>query len=232
VVVLDPSASGSLDVTAVIDLLRKHPSVPFLAYVSLAPHNLKAVATLSRHGLADVIVHPVDDRVLCATVEACSKTRLVGGLLGMLEIAIAKLSPSVCRAVQDLFKRPNRYETGADIAISAGIGVKSVYRDFQAAHLGTPKKMVTVAKLLYGYSHLLNSRLSMAEISVKLGYSSPRIVADHSGKVFGCRLSSLRNASEDEVVMALLDWFYRPCGRRLGRREAHSSMHRGRARGL
>jgi len=217
VAVLDPSASGWIDLTAVISLLRKYPSLPFLAYVSLTEQNFRAIATLSNHGLADAIVHPADAQRFCKTIETLSRTRLVREFLGPLEVALGTLSPGVLRALQDLFERPHRYETGADIAASARTPAKNVYRDFQNADLGTPKKLVTVAKLLCGYAHLKNSRLSIKEICVKLGYPHPRVFSEHTTNVFACRPSSLRNADDDEVK-SLLDWFYKPCGRSIGRK--------------
>jgi hypothetical protein len=119
VAVLDPSASGWIDLPAVIGLLRKYPSLPFLAYVSLTEQNFKAIATLSNYGLADANVHPADDRRFCKTIEPLFRTRLVREFLGTLEIALGTLSRGVIRAVQDLFERPHGYETGPDIAASA-----------------------------------------------------------------------------------------------------------------
>lgn len=217
VAVLDPGASGRIDLAAVIGLLRKYPSLPFLAYVPLTEQSFRAVATLSNYGLADAILHPADEQRLSKMIETLSRTRLVREFLGTLEIALGTLHPDVLRAVQDLFERPHRYETGADIAASARVPAKNVYRDFQAVDLGTPKKLVTVAKLLCGYAYVKNSRLSIKEICVKLGYSHTRVLAEHTAKVFGCRPSSLRSADDDEIVKSLLDWFYKPSGRSIGR---------------
>ena len=215
--ILDPSASGAPEIATVIALIRKHPSVPLLAYVPLTEQSFRAVATLSKYGLADAIVHPSDEKRLGNAIDTCGRTSLIRELLGTLEVALAKLSPEVLRAVQDLFERPKRYETGADIARSARTPIKNVYRDFQAADLGTPKKLVTVAKLLCGYCYLRSSSNSIRGICRKLGYSRPQIFAEYSSKVFGCYPSSLRTADDVEVVRSLLDWFYKPSGKSIGR---------------
>lgn len=217
VAVLDPSASGRTDLAAVIGLLRKYPSLPFLAYVPLTEQSFRAIATLSEFGLADAILHPADEQRLCKAIEMLSRRRLVREVLGTLEITLGTLNPNLQRAVRDLFERPHRYATGADIAASAQIPTKTVYRHFQVAALGTPKQLVTVAKLLCGYSHLRNSSLSISEISIKLGYAHPRIFADHVAKVFRRGPSRLRLADDDEIVKSLLDWFYKPAGKSIGR---------------
>jgi AraC-like DNA-binding protein len=226
VAVLDPGASGSIDLPPVIRLLRKYGSVPFLAYVPLTEQHFTAIAALSTHGLADAIVHPADDRRICKTIETLSRTKLVRELLGSLEIGIGAFSPGLAAAVQDLFERPNRYETGADIAASARTAVKTVYRDFQAAGIGTPKKLVTVAKLLCGYAYLSTSHLSIREVRRKAGYSHQRVFVEHSHKVFGCAPSDLRGADRDEVVRSLLDWFYKPGAQSIGRKSGASRVDR------
>ena len=61
VVVLDPSADGSLNVGAVAGLLKRYPSLPLIAYVTLNAPAFKAIAQLGKLGLEDVVLHRFDD---------------------------------------------------------------------------------------------------------------------------------------------------------------------------
>ena len=61
VVILDPSADGTLNVGAVAGLLKRYPSLPLIGYVTLHAPAFKAIAQLGRLGLEDVILHRFDD---------------------------------------------------------------------------------------------------------------------------------------------------------------------------
>src|SRR3982751_174707 len=72
-VILDPSADGTLNVAAVAGLLKRYPSLPLIAYVTLHPAlrpiasaplpapAFKAIAQWGRLGLEHVAPHRFDD---------------------------------------------------------------------------------------------------------------------------------------------------------------------------
>jgi AraC-like DNA-binding protein len=77
--------------------------------------------------------------------------------------------------------------------------------------LGTPKKLVVVAKMLRAYHHFKNSDLLFAQVSTLVGFSRVRAFVDHATHIFGCRPSNLRaEPDSQEIVRALLDWLYKP----------------------
>jgi AraC-like DNA-binding protein len=210
-VIVDPSADGSMRLDLATCLLRKHAGVPMLAYVSLNGPNMKAVAQLSGMGLSNALLHPTDRRVFWEVVQRTLATRLVSDFLRFIGVPRAKLPGPIAQAVEDVFERPNRYETAADIALQSSSTPRRIYRRFEAAHLGRPKKVLTAARLIRAYTYLRVSSHNVLRIAEQLGYADSRVFAAHIRTVFGCCPSSLRSVSnENDVLMHLLDWFYRP----------------------
>ena len=210
-VVLDPCADGSMNIEAVANLLRRHPSLPLLAYVGISEPNLKAVLKLSKLGISQVLLHPPDKTRLWEAAERVSANQLSHDFLSFMGIAQVKLPVAIARAVRDLFERPNRYETAADIALEARSSVKKLYRSFEGAQLGSPKKLLTAAKMLRGYAYLRIPRYTVHDVCIQVGYSDARIFAAYTRTIFGCSPSSLKcERNSGEIVRHLLDWFYKP----------------------
>jgi len=210
-VLVDPAADGSMKPGEVLALLRKYPSAPLVAYVPLSAGSLKAVFELSRHGLSRAMLHPARQEKVRRIIEIVSANALISAFLGAIEPSLGKLRPAVLQTIQELFERPHRFESGADLALHAGVAVRELYRDFCLALLGTPKKLVVIAKLLRGYSYLRHSKASVQRVATKLGYSDKRVFTAHVGAVFGCSPIELRTCGDiDGAAMQLLDWFYKP----------------------
>ena len=210
-VLIDPTAAAETDTNTASEVFAKYPSIPFLAYVSPSPENLRPIAKLSKNGLAGVILHPVAAHTLWSTVGKASVNPLVRETVGAFEASLATLSPVLLAAIRDLFQRPYRYSSATDIALEARSTPAKVRRNLKSAHLGPPRKLLVMAKLLDAYNHLRHANLTVDQVSQRLGYSSQSILARHSQSVFGCSPSRLRQcADRDEIVASLLEWFYKP----------------------
>jgi AraC-like DNA-binding protein len=209
----DPSANGLCNTREALSVLSKHPSTPAVAYVQLTPQNLKAVFALSKRGLQHVFVHPVSqtDMRLRNALERSAGHRMALELLASIDTKTAVLPPGLICAVIDLFERPNRYDTAADIADEAGISVKRLYREFSAAGLRTPKNIITFAKVVGGYGYLRFSDYPIPCIARKLGYNDSRIFCDHTVAVFGYSAEEVRKGPDsEELVLRLIEWLYKP----------------------
>lgn len=213
-VLVDPAADGVGDTNTVLKFLKKHLSVPFLAYVALKADTFARVAKLSKHGLAGAILHPADERTLLNAVEKVSANSLAREFVGPFEASLGKLPPPVVEAIRDLFEQPQRYQFATDIALESGTTPAKVNRHMKSAELGSAQKLLILAKLLRGYSYLRNSELTVEGVSRKLGYSDRRAFGTHTQDVFGCSPSRLRDvADRGEIVKASLEWFYKPSQR-------------------
>jgi len=211
--VIDPSADGSYNVEAAVEVLRTRPLVPVFAYVAPTGANLRAVLQLSRHGLEDAFLssgsgHNQNWRI---ALERASTTRLAYALLNAMEARIGQLPFNLGRTIADLFERPHHYDSAADMAREARIGTRCLYRNFERVGLGTPKKLLTVAKVVRGYSLLLGSSAPLTQVSYKLRYSHPGSFAQATAAIFRCSPSKLReNPNSDEILLHLLEWLYKP----------------------
>jgi AraC-like DNA-binding protein len=208
VVVLDPSADGTLNVGAVAGLLKRYPSLPLIAYVTLHAPAFKAIAQLGRLGLEDVVLHHFDDaperfRERVEQVQGNSLThRVIEELSGSLRVLPRQLFVTV----ENLFQQPHRYTSALDLAME-GIAIVSVYRNLDAAHLGSPKRLLIAAKVLRGFGYLRDPGYSVLDVSIKLGYKTARIFSHHWVSVFGVTPARARNRlTDDDAVGLVLRW--------------------------
>ena len=212
VVVLDPSADGTLNVGAVAGLLKRYPSLPLIAYVTLHAPAFKAIAQLGRLGLEDVVLHRFDDapepfRERVEQVQGNSLTyRVIEELNGSLRL----LPRQLFVAVENLFQQPHRYTSALDLAME-GIAIVSVYRNLDAAHLGSPKRLLIAAKVLRGFGYLRDPGYSVLDVSIKLGYKTARIFSHHWVSVFGLTPARVRKRlTDDDAVESILRWIRSP----------------------
>jgi AraC-like DNA-binding protein len=228
-VLIDPTADGRMNLSAATTLLSRYPTVRIVAYVGCTPGQLKAVTHLSEHGLAGVLLSPRDDDGLRLRqlMERLPGHRLAYQWLGFVESRLGMFEPQLFRAAQDLFERPHRYESAADLSRASNLSTRTVYRAFEKAELGTPGKLVTVAKVLRGYVHLSQGE-SVKTTSAKIGYASPRVFAERFSEIVGSPPShAKRRCDLEELFVLLLEWLYKPSGQRR-KEDVGEELDRGR----
>ena len=210
---VDPSAEGDMNIAAVSRMLKHHRDTPVAAYVPLSCENLKAVLYLSARGLREVFLHPLidDGKQLSAFARRLAGHQLAYKFLGLFETRLVCLHPRLVSALTDLFERPHRYETAGDIGREGHVSTKCVYRIFQKAGLGTPRRFVTAAKLLRGYAYLRDGNELIETVSKEVGYGGARTFSSQVFEIFGCSPVRLRKeANFTEVVTQLVEWVQKP----------------------
>jgi AraC-like DNA-binding protein len=212
-VLVDPAADGAVKVGPVISIINRCRAIPVVAYCRIRNELCRPLLELTKAGLADVVVYPLRDngKQLIRIADRLTGYSLAYGFLGLIEPQFVRLEPRVQLAMLDLFKRPYRYQTGADIARESHVPARTLYRTLHEAGLATPKKYVTVAKILHGYSYLRDSCVSVETVSNNVGYSGRRKFSDHVHEIFGCSPLELRAASNiEELIASLFEWLCRP----------------------
>ncbi len=213
VVILDPIADGVMNVSAVAGFLTRYPSLPLIAYVTLGAPAFNAVAQLSRLGLEDVLLHRFDDapEKFRERVDRVQGNPLTRHVIGVLTPSLAQLPLALGTAVENMFDQPDRYTSALDLAMDAGVPIVRLYRNLHLANLGSPKRLLIAAKLLRGYSYLRDPGYSVLDVSLKLGYRSTRIFAQHAVSVFGMTPSRVRTRlPEADAIKRVLDWLRSP----------------------
>lgn len=209
VVILDPAADETMNVSAVEGLLKRYPSLPLIAYVTLHAPQFSAVAQLGRMGLREVVLHRFDDAPegFRERVERLRANTLTHEVLSSLRRRLAELPRQLTVTVENLFEEPHRYGSALDLAMEAGIAIVSVYRNIDWARLGSPKRLLIAAKVLRGFGYLRDPGYSVLDVSLKLGYKSARIFSQHWVSVFGLNPARVRTRLSDQAAIeSVLTW--------------------------
>jgi AraC-like DNA-binding protein len=207
-VILDPSADGTLNVGAVAGLLKRYPSLPLIAYVTLHAPTFKAIAQLGRLGLEDVVLHRFDDAPdrFLERIEQVQGNSLAHRVIEELHDSLRQLPRRLNATIENLFDQPHRYGTALDLAID-GVPIVAIYRNLDTAGLGSPKRLLIAAKVLRGFGYLRDPGYSVLDVSFKLGYKTPRIFSHHWVSVFGVTPARIRRRlTDDAAVEHVLRW--------------------------
>lgn len=213
VVILDPSADGIMNVSAVAGLLKRYPSLPLIAYVTLNAPAFNAVAQLGRMGLEDVVLHHFDDAPerFRERVEQVEGNALTHSVIEAIADRLKQLPRQLSVTVENLFDQPHRYTSALDLGMEAGTAIVSVYRNLDTAQLGSPKRLVIAAKVLRGFGYLRDPGYSVLDVSIKLGYKSARIFSQHWVSVFGVTPARVRTRlTDDAAIESVLRWLRSP----------------------
>jgi transcriptional regulator GlxA family with amidase domain len=166
------------------------------------------VVTLARHGVSQVVLHRFDDepgrfRQLLARQPA---EPLGDAVLAQLAPALGRLAPPLAQAVERLFRRPQHFFAAHDLAAAAGMTLRTVYRQLEAAGLASPRLLVVAARVLRGYAYMRDPGREIADVAASLGYSEPRIFTRHTYAAVGLQPRALRRRMEpDAFVRTLAD---------------------------
>jgi len=209
VVILDPAADGIMNVGAVAGLLKRYPSLPLIAYVTLHAPQFSAVAQLGRLGLKEVVLHRFDDEPegFKERVERLEGNALTHDVIEALRGRLSQIPRQLSVTIENLFEQPHRYTSAFDLAMEAGIAIVSVYRNLDSARLGSPKRLLIAAKVLRGFGYLRDPGYSVLDVSIKLGYKTARIFSQHWVSVFGQTPARVRTRLTDEAaISSVLEW--------------------------
>ena len=212
-VLVGPTEDGCVDLDAFLGLLNQYPLIPFFAFVALRPPNLRAILRLSQSGLAGVFFPPVgfSPVPLINAIESAIADRFAFGFLRLIEARLGFLDSPLNDAILDLFQHPRRYVNAGDLALQAGLPHREVYRGFSRVGLGSPARLVKVAKVLRGYWYLRYRNRSISEAGREIGYSTARHFSVQFRDVFQCQPSRLQaNTPPGEILMQCAEWYSKP----------------------
>ena len=194
VAVLDPSADGSVRTGEIVELVRRHASLPVVVYTALSPQTMRAIVELSRHGLQQVLLHRFDDepRRLLEAIEQQPTVMLTAALFQRLAEPLSRLPTALVREVERMYRQPRAYADASDLARAAGMPRRTMYRVLEGAGLLSPGLLVRGARLLRAYAYLGDSGNSVEGVVTKLGYSSRQLFIKHVREAFDVVPSELR----------------------------------------
>ena len=135
--ILDPSADGVMNLNAVVNLLKRYPSLPVVAYVVLNQESFGAVAQLSRQGLENVVLQRFEDSParFREAVERAQGNPLKRKVLAALRARLTEFPINLVSTVNEMFELPHRFSSAQDVALKAEMSTIRLYRCFSAAGL-------------------------------------------------------------------------------------------------
>ena len=203
-VLVDTGSTAMLSVSDVIAFVRAFPSMPVIPYASLSPASMKAIGELAPHGIAQLLIHRVDDSPtrLLAALRSRQADPLSRGVLLRLEPKLAQLSGRVRPAVERLFREPHAFFSVADLADTAGVNVRTLYRQFESAGLAAPRLVVLCARLLRGYLWLREPVHAASDVVHKLGFSSRQQFSRMLSQFTGVTPREVQRRPDDERFVA------------------------------
>ena len=213
--VVDPLVTGRvLAASEIIRLMQRWPAVPIIGYSELTSESARAFATLSRHGLREVVLYQYEDsRVRFGyTLRRAVAYRLVSRLRAGLAPRLAALPIHVAHAVEQLLERPQAFQSGYDLTIVSGETKNTLLRYLQHAKLAPPRLLFVAARVAHAASQLQNPALRVQDVAMKLGYTSAELLTRHTIAVLGVpprrlrRLTMNDDLTEDEILTRLLTW--------------------------
>jgi AraC-like DNA-binding protein len=207
VALIDPSLDGTSRTVEFERLRTSYPSLPVIAYVPLTPAAFRSVTELSKLGLEHVVLYSHDDSAerFITMIDKLRSSPITDLFLDSLRPDLSRLPVVIVQAIEEMFAEPHRFSNAQELALGAKVSVVRLYRAFRGAQLAAPRKMIIAAKLLRAFAHLSDPGQSVAGVSRKLAYRTPRILGEHTSEVFGINPSRMRtHLTGDYVVKTLL----------------------------
>lgn len=135
---------------------NRYRSLPMIVYSNLAAQTLRPLVELGREGVEQLILFGLDDdpQHLRQMLERQPGIVLSERLLSHLERPLSRVPGSVSAAIERLIRNPSVFRGVPDLAASAGVPRRTLYRFFERAGFVTPREIVAGARLLRGYAFL------------------------------------------------------------------------------
>lgn len=203
VVVLDPTAPGTVRLDETVLLQERFPSLRVVVYTSLTPSAMRMVVELAKHGLQHVVLHRFDDdpRRFSDMLTQLPGYALGELLLGKVQDAVAKLPPRVATAVMRMMRAPRHYSTVDDLASGAGMTRRQLYRVLEGAGFTSPRLLVQSARAVRAFALLRDPGRLLEDVSEKLGYSEPRVLNRVMLELVGTRPLEARGTMSSQVFV-------------------------------
>jgi AraC-like DNA-binding protein len=182
--VVDPQGPGRPGADRLGPLLARYPGVHVVVYTTLNADSMHDVAAL---GVRDVVLFNCDDRPayfrdLLQTAPAASLTDRV---FLLIEPVLSAVRPELRRALAELFRAPETIRSVESFRRVAGMSRMTLGRALTRAGLISPSGLLRAARVVRVYFLARRGGLRLKTIAPRLGYSSPRKLADETKALTG-----------------------------------------------
>lgn len=202
---VDPRLVPPRAMEAFIDAVR-YAGTPVLAHTQLTSLGMRALLSLARAGVRDVLIRGIDDDApsLRRAVDRLRQETLGGRVLRALAPALDLLPEPLRAAVVARFAHPDPADTPHRLAAQAGMNRRSLDRWMARSGIASARLLVAAPKLLMAYDQLRQADRSVADAAALVGYSSARSLERQCQVLVGARPAAFRTImSPDRFAAAL-----------------------------
>ena len=196
------SATGS-DLSRIEELTRtlraQHPAVPVLVYAPLTAAASRAVVTLARAGVVNVIISGHDDLnhavgpILARAASVCAAEDAYGKLS-------AVALPGVAAILNYALRYGARAPTVADAAAALHVHRKTLAAWCHSSGAPSPRVLVTWCRLIIAVERLAGARWPAERVARVLGFGSGSALAGLIRRHIGLTRAELRERGSSIVV--------------------------------
>jgi AraC-like DNA-binding protein len=207
VLVVDPTTDGGVPrIDEIAEVHRQFPSLPIVVYTTLTGTSMRAILELGRLGIEHVVLSRFDDekRRFLELLERVPGQMLSDKMLSLLSPELGRLSVTLIRAVELLFRSPTRFKNSQDLASAAGTQLRTLYRQLEGAGFHSPRLFVAAARLLRAYSLMRDPGRHIKDVAAKVGYHSQYQLTQHMRALTGHTPRVARAKVEPDEFVALL----------------------------
>lgn len=200
--VVDPQGPGRPGAERLGPLFARYPGVHIVVYTTLTADSMHDVAAL---GVRDVVLFNCDDRpaYFRDLLETAPAAALTDRVLSRLEPALSTVRPELQRALAELFRAPETIRSVDAFRRVAGMSRMTMGRALTRAGLASPIGLIRSARVVRVY-FLVQRGLRLKTIAPRLGYSSPRKLADECKSMTGLTPMLLSRTVSPESFSALI----------------------------
>ena len=204
--VVDPRADGMARSDEIQALLVRYRSLPLVLYMPLAPETLRITVELAKYGLPQVVLRGFDDEPnhFRALLDRQPARAVENALLSRIAKPLARVPPPLAKAIGEMFLRPHAFQSVDSLAVAAGLTRRSLDRSLGRAGLASARTLLTGARVARAYHYLRDSGYQIDDVTRKLSYASPRLLARQVRWATGLSPSTLRKTVEPEKFISEL----------------------------
>ena len=200
VAILDPCAGHdhayAERLRTLVDATPASAPMPVIGYVSVtasAIHSAQTFARLAPPQVANVIVRGLDDapRAFAVAIQRVVSSWAASQLVYSTDNPFRALPPPAVRAVEALFRRPERLRSVAALAAEAGTTRRSLDRWLARAGLASARTLLACARANAAFHLLSGGHIRAARAADLLGYPSARALAREMQALTGCVPSAI-----------------------------------------
>jgi AraC-like DNA-binding protein len=182
--VVDPQGPGRPGADRLGPLLARYPGVHVVVYTTLTAESMHDVAAL---GVRDVVLFNCDDRpaYFRDLLQTAPAAQLTDRVLLLIEPVLAGVRPELRRALAELFRAPETIRSVESFRRVAGMSRMTLGRALTRAGLISPSGLLRAARVVRIYFLVRRGGLRLKTIAPRLGYSSPRKLADETKALTG-----------------------------------------------